>query len=77
MLKLRAPVCRFIFFWQPLPLIYSLLAENFGDPSGKLWSMYITEAEKEDEQITKKWFEDTGGFLVFVSSKASFYMLHT
>ncbi|KAF8258478.1 hypothetical protein EI94DRAFT_1786065 [Lactarius quietus] len=40
-------------------------AENHGDPSGKLWSMYLTEAEKEDEQITKHWVEDTGGILVF------------
>ncbi|KAF8268148.1 hypothetical protein EI94DRAFT_1213298 [Lactarius quietus] len=40
-------------------------AENYGDPSGKLWSMYLTEAKKEDEQITKNWTEDTGGVLVF------------
>ncbi|KAF8268150.1 hypothetical protein EI94DRAFT_1700478 [Lactarius quietus] len=40
-------------------------AENYGDPSGKLWSMYLTEAKKEDEQITNNWTEDTGGVLVF------------
>ncbi|KAH9041597.1 hypothetical protein EDB85DRAFT_1365042 [Lactarius pseudohatsudake] len=39
--------------------------ENYGDPSGKLWSMYLTEAKKEDGQITKKWTEDTNGVLVF------------
>ncbi|KAF8258480.1 hypothetical protein EI94DRAFT_1551682, partial [Lactarius quietus] len=33
--------------------------------SGKLWSMYLTEAKKEDEQITNNWTEDTGGVLVF------------
>ena len=44
------------------------------DPSGKLWSMYLTEAEKEDEQIVKNWTEDTGGILVFVSLKTSFYI---
>ena len=33
--------------------------------------MYLTEAEKEDEQVTKNWFEDTGGVLVFVSRKTS------
>ncbi|KAH9030550.1 hypothetical protein EDB84DRAFT_1602354 [Lactarius hengduanensis] len=40
-------------------------AENYGDPSDKLWSMYLTEAKKEDGQITKKWTEDTNGVLVF------------
>ncbi|KAI9463200.1 hypothetical protein BJY52DRAFT_68922 [Lactarius psammicola] len=40
-------------------------AENYGDPSGKVWSMYLTEAKKEDDQITKSWTEDTGGYLVF------------
>lgn len=39
--------------------------ENYGDPSGKLWSMYLTEAKKEDGQITKNWTEDTNGVLVF------------
>ncbi|KAH9167866.1 hypothetical protein EDB89DRAFT_2074495 [Lactarius sanguifluus] len=39
--------------------------ENYGDPSGRLWSMYLTEAKKEDGQITKKWTEDTNGVLVF------------
>ncbi|KAF8268146.1 hypothetical protein EI94DRAFT_1661413 [Lactarius quietus] len=39
--------------------------ENYGDPSGKLWSMYLTEAKKEDEQITSNWTEDTQGVLVF------------
>ncbi|KAH8987104.1 hypothetical protein EDB86DRAFT_2951931 [Lactarius hatsudake] len=39
--------------------------ENYGDPSGRLWSMYLTEAKKEDGQITKKWTEDTSGVLVF------------
>jgi hypothetical protein len=57
------------------PILSSdFLAENYGDPSSKLWSMYLTEAEKEDEQITKNWFEDTGGVLVFVSSKTSLYI---
>ncbi|KAI9463197.1 hypothetical protein BJY52DRAFT_68962 [Lactarius psammicola] len=40
-------------------------AENYGDPSGKLWSMYLTEAKKEDDQKTQNWTEDTGGVLVF------------
>jgi hypothetical protein len=52
------------------------LAEDYGDPSGKLWSMYLTESGKEDEQIIKKWTEDTGGVLVFVSSKPPSTLFH-
>ncbi|KAF8268141.1 hypothetical protein EI94DRAFT_1212847 [Lactarius quietus] len=40
-------------------------AENYGDPSGKLWSMYLTEVEKEDDQMTKNWTKDTQGYLTF------------
>ncbi|KAH9167865.1 hypothetical protein EDB89DRAFT_1649267 [Lactarius sanguifluus] len=40
-------------------------AENYGDPSGKLWSMYLTETKKEDGQMAKNWAEDTKGVLVF------------
>lgn len=55
-------------FNEPHLLIY-LLAENYGDPSGKLWSMYLTEAAKEDDEMTKNWTKDTQGVLTFVSSK--------
>jgi hypothetical protein len=48
-------------------LLYKILAENYGDPSGKLWSMYLTEAAKEDDQMTKNWTKDTQGVLTFVS----------
>lgn len=67
--QLRAPVCRFILR-RPPPLIRAIypLTENYGDPSGGVWSMYLAKAEKQDDQITKNWFEDTGGVLVFVSS---------
>ena len=72
MIKLRAPVC-VLFIRQPSPLI-CLLAENYADPSGKLWSMYLTEAKKRDDQVTNNWTEDTGGVLVFVSFKVWFYI---
>ncbi|KAI0306815.1 hypothetical protein B0F90DRAFT_1849195 [Multifurca ochricompacta] len=39
--------------------------ESYGDPSGKLWSMYLTEAEKQDKEITESWKGDTDGILVF------------
>ncbi|KAI9431671.1 hypothetical protein H4582DRAFT_1884837, partial [Lactarius indigo] len=41
--------------------------ENHGDSSDGLWSMYLTEAEKQDTQITESWKGDTDGILVFVS----------
>ena len=59
---------------SPSPHLLYLLAENYGDPSGKLWSMYLTEAKKEDDQITRNWTEDTNGVLVFVSLKTPFYI---
>ncbi|KAN0130322.1 hypothetical protein V8E53_011868, partial [Lactarius tabidus] len=37
----------------------------YGDPSGKLWSMYLTEAAKEDNQMTTNWTKDTQGVLTF------------
>ena len=55
-----------------LHLIY-LLVENYGDPSGELWSMVNTGTEKEDDQIAKKSSEDMGSLLLFVSCESSFY----
>ena len=59
---------------RPSPRLLYILTENYGDPSGKLWSMHLTEAKQDDDQITEKWTEDTGGVLVFVSLKPSFYI---
>jgi hypothetical protein len=36
--------------------------------------MFLAEAKEEDGQMTKNWTEDTGGVLVFVSFKTSFYI---
>jgi hypothetical protein len=41
--------------------------ENHGDSSDGLWSMYLTEAEKQDTEVTESWKGDTDGILVFVS----------
>jgi hypothetical protein len=41
--------------------------ENHGDSSDGLWSMYLTEAEKQDKEVTESWKGDTDGILVFVS----------
>jgi hypothetical protein len=45
--------------------------ENYGDSSGRLWMMYLTEAEKEDKEITESWKGDTDGILVFVGAHPS------
>jgi hypothetical protein len=41
--------------------------ENHGDASDGLWFMYLTEAEKQDAEVTESWKGDTDGILVFVS----------
>ena len=52
-----------------------LPGENYGDPSGRLWMMYLTEAEKEDKEITESWRGDAEGILVFVSARPfTFYI---
>ena len=57
---------------SPSPHLHSVLVENSEDPSGKLLPTCLDEAKKDDEQMTKNWTEDTGGVLVFVSSRFSF-----
>ncbi|KAI0280020.1 hypothetical protein BGY98DRAFT_376954 [Russula aff. rugulosa BPL654] len=39
--------------------------DNYGDPSGKLWSMYLAEAEKEDKELTEAWKGEADSILVF------------
>ncbi|KAH9079595.1 hypothetical protein EDB83DRAFT_1291712 [Lactarius deliciosus] len=39
--------------------------EKFGDSSDGLWSMYLTEAEKQDKDVTESWKGDAEGILVF------------
>ncbi|KAH8982838.1 hypothetical protein EDB92DRAFT_1952087 [Lactarius akahatsu] len=42
--------------------------ENYGDSSGKLWTMYLNETEKEDKEITENWKSKTGLFSATVAS---------
>ncbi|KAN0137233.1 hypothetical protein V8E53_004943, partial [Lactarius tabidus] len=37
-----------------------------GDSSDVLWSMHLTEAEKQDTGVTERWNGDTDGILVFI-----------
>ncbi|KAN0137306.1 hypothetical protein V8E53_004751 [Lactarius tabidus] len=39
--------------------------ENLGDPSDGLWSLYLTEAEKQDKVVIESWKGDTEGIIVF------------
>jgi hypothetical protein len=41
--------------------------EKYGDSSDAVWSMYLTEAEKQDKDVIERWKGDTDGILVFVS----------
>ena len=50
--------------------IYPRTKDNYGDPSGKLWSMYLAEAEKEDKELTEAWKGEADSILVFVSENA-------
>jgi hypothetical protein len=53
--------------WGHLPSLRCRPDENHGDSSDGLWSMYLTEAEKQDAEVTESWKGDTDGILVFVS----------
>ncbi len=48
-------------------ILIRVLGEKYGDSSDGLWSMYLTEAEKQDKDVTESWKGDTEGILVFVS----------
>jgi hypothetical protein len=39
-----------------------------GSPSSKIWSLYISEAEKHDRALAESWKGDMDGILIFVSS---------
>jgi hypothetical protein len=41
---------------------------NFGDSSGKLFSIYSKAAEDEDDKMVERWQKDADGILIFVGS---------
>lgn len=66
------------WFANPYALfLFALPGENYGDPSGKLWMMYLTEAEKEDREIAERWKGDTDSILVFVSARPSIFYIYS
>jgi len=36
------------------------------DTSGKVWSVYLSEAERQDRALAESWKGDTEGILIFV-----------
>ncbi len=41
------------------------------DSSGKVWSVYLSEAERQDKALAENWKGDTEGILVFVCLRIS------
>lgn len=57
-------------------ILIRVLGENYGDSSGRLWMMYLLEADREDKEITESWKGDTDGILVFVGTRFSNFCLY-
>ncbi len=59
-----------IRMWLVQGLAMSTLTLALGgihkDPSGKLWSIYLTESDKHDEEMTEHWRGEADSILVFV-----------
>ncbi|KAI0318751.1 hypothetical protein OF83DRAFT_1170800 [Amylostereum chailletii] len=52
------------------PLKYNATTDHtqdtdYGDSSAKLWSLYLSEADKYDRGLADTWKEDTNGILIF------------
>ncbi|KAI0246777.1 hypothetical protein BJV78DRAFT_114536 [Lactifluus subvellereus] len=45
--------------------------DTYSDTSGKLWSVYLTEADKKDKALAENWKGDTEGILIFTGLFAS------
>ena len=50
----------------------SLTAQTlYGDPSSKIWGLYLAQAEKHDREHSESWTANTDGVLVFVRHNTS------
>lgn len=59
---------------MPDLIVNSFFADNtwqnnkeFGHPSDKIWSVYLSQAEKYDKALVETWKSDMAGILIFVS----------
>jgi hypothetical protein len=48
---------------------------NDDHPSGKIWSVYVSEAEKEDRALAEGWKGDMEGLLIFVRCSLFLYAI--
>jgi hypothetical protein len=39
---------------------------NYDDPSSKIWSVYVGEADGHDKTLVESWKADMDGILIFV-----------
>ncbi|KAH9015802.1 hypothetical protein EDB85DRAFT_1875500, partial [Lactarius pseudohatsudake] len=46
-------------------ILIHVSGENYGDSAGGLWSLYLTEAEKQDKELYESLKGDADGILVF------------
>ena len=60
----RQEVCT-INLWA-VPCLTTLSVPPSGDPSDKMWLMYLSESEKHAKDISDAWKDDANGVLVFV-----------
>jgi hypothetical protein len=44
------------------------------DPSEKIWSIYLAEAERHDKAQTQAWKDEMDSILIFVSNQHSFVL---
>jgi hypothetical protein len=56
-----------------MPYLTTLSVPPSGDPSDKMWLMYLFESEKHDKDISDAWKDDANGVLVFVRISPSIY----
>jgi hypothetical protein len=52
---------------QPRRDTYSFQPPPYGNPSAKIWGLYLSRAEKTDKGVLETWSDITNGVLVLVS----------
>ena len=48
---------------------------NYGDPSDKLFAVYLAQADKFDKEQSESWKGDTEGILVFVCRRTTLFLM--
>lgn len=58
--------------WLRLTLTAARGAPKSSDTSGKVWSVYLSEADRQDKALAENWKGDTEGILIFVCTTAQY-----